>query len=242
MRPVPTADSFEANPKTSVTAVLGLVVSLIGCCLPAGPLGALLGVLALLNVRRSRGRLGGKGLAVAAIIIGVLNTLLWASLLYVSVGWHRSVIQFGDRAGVFLTHTERGEFDEARALLTGPMASANDDTFAAFSQAVRADLGGFVSSPNTVGGLWSGWVMWDKTLDQHRVPLAVPVIQEFENGQAIVQYILDPTRVIEKVPAMTDLKITTSNGTSYRLSQYLRTAAPPPNPPDEGDDTPDEDP
>lgn len=238
----PTADPSEADPKTSVTAVLALVISLIGCCLPAGPLGILLGLLGLLKVRRSTGRLGGKGLAVAAIIIGVFNTLLWIGILYSSVGWHRSVFLFGDRAGVFLTHTEQGEFDEARALLTGPLATADDSTFAAFSAAVRADLGDFVSSPDTVGELWSGWIAMDNTLKQNRVLMSVPVVQEFENGRAIVQYIMDPTRPIGKINMMRDLKITTRDGQNYRLSEFFEAAAPPPSPPDDADDTPDEGP
>ena len=71
------ADVFPEAERTSVMAILSLVCSLI-CCIPGlGILGSLLGVFALIGIGGSRGRVGGKGLAISGIIIGILMTVIW---------------------------------------------------------------------------------------------------------------------------------------------------------------------
>ncbi|MFI4881393.1 MAG: hypothetical protein ACIAQU_02285, partial [Phycisphaerales bacterium JB064] len=64
------------EPKTSVLAVFAFVVSVVGlvaCCIPGvGPLGLLLGVLALVMISMSGGRKKGGGFAIAAIVIGLV--------------------------------------------------------------------------------------------------------------------------------------------------------------------------
>ena len=70
-------DEYAGPERTSALAVLSLILSL-ACCIPGlGLLGAGLGVGALIGISGSRGRVGGKGLAVAGIIVGILVSVAW---------------------------------------------------------------------------------------------------------------------------------------------------------------------
>ena len=149
-----TADSIVADPKTSLAAIFGFIVSLIGCCIPMGILGVVLGAFGLIAVNRSNGRVGGKGLAIAAIIIGLLNTMVWIGGAVAAVQWGRQVKVFGDEAGSFLSLIEAQQYDEARAKLTGTVATADDAALAAYSDAVHGPLGSYVSTPDSIGGMF----------------------------------------------------------------------------------------
>lgn len=59
-------------PPTSKLAIAALVLSIL--CVPL--VGALLGVYALVQISRSQGRLGGQVLAIVAIVVGSLGTVM----------------------------------------------------------------------------------------------------------------------------------------------------------------------
>ena len=70
--------------RTSGLATASLIVSILGVC-SAGTLGLVglaLGLIALRRINRSGGQLGGRGLAVAGIVVGALM-----SLAAVALGW-----------------------------------------------------------------------------------------------------------------------------------------------------------
>lgn len=213
--------SYETDTKTSIAAILGFVVSLIGCCLPTGLLGAVLGVFGLIGIGRSGGRVGGKGLAIAAIIIGILSTLIQIGLVVGGLTWARQVFPFGVQSGEFLSHLEASEYDEARTLLVAPLNGADDASLAAFSQAVQDDLGKFVSAPDSLGSLWSGWMELGQQLSSSQIPMSVPIALQFEQERAMAQYVFDPQTMAGTIPAMADIQITTINGDNYRLSDYV---------------------
>ncbi len=77
----PTAPPLYANPATSGKAIGSLVTALIG--IPIVPL--VLGVLALREIGRSAGALGGRGLAIAGIVLGSLAFVWIAILLAVAI-------------------------------------------------------------------------------------------------------------------------------------------------------------
>ncbi len=57
----------SASPKTSIMAILALVFAFV-----CGPIGLILGVIAAISVGRSKGRLKGLGLAIAAIPVSIV--------------------------------------------------------------------------------------------------------------------------------------------------------------------------
>ncbi|MEM7229654.1 MAG: DUF4190 domain-containing protein [Planctomycetota bacterium] len=63
--------------KTHGLAITSLVCSL-ACCIPfLGALGAILGVVAVVAIGRNEAKCKGKGMAIAAIIIGLLLAVAW---------------------------------------------------------------------------------------------------------------------------------------------------------------------
>jgi len=69
--------------KTSGLAIAALVCGIAGLCTAGlgGVVGIILGIVAMVKVKRSAGQLKGKGLAIGGIIVGILSILLWAVLI-----------------------------------------------------------------------------------------------------------------------------------------------------------------
>ena len=69
--------------KTSGLAIAALVCGIAGLCTAGlgGIAGIILGIVAMVKVKRSAGQLKGKGLAIGGIIAGILSILLWAVLI-----------------------------------------------------------------------------------------------------------------------------------------------------------------
>lgn len=61
--------------KPNVLAIIGLIVAIVGGA-SFSWIGAILGIIALIQIRKKEGREGGKGLAIAAIVISVLVTVI----------------------------------------------------------------------------------------------------------------------------------------------------------------------
>lgn len=71
----PPSNNVGQSPKTNVLAIIGFVISIVGFVW-FNWLGVVLGVVALNQIKKSEGREGGRGLAIAAIVIGALDVLL----------------------------------------------------------------------------------------------------------------------------------------------------------------------
>ncbi|MFP4106486.1 MAG: DUF4190 domain-containing protein [Phycisphaerae bacterium] len=83
------------KPKTSGWAIASLIFSLVGPCTfgITALIGAILGFVALGRIKKSGGVVGGKGLAIAGIIIGLLVVVLMVLLLaggYMGARWGKS--------------------------------------------------------------------------------------------------------------------------------------------------------
>lgn len=80
--PLPAAVSPDAPPKTSGMAITSLVLGIVGIAtcgvtvLLSAPVGLILGAVAMNKIGKSRGQLGGKGLALAGIITSGVSMLL----------------------------------------------------------------------------------------------------------------------------------------------------------------------
>jgi hypothetical protein len=77
-----TADATPYTPPgTSGLAIAALVLGLLGCIPLAGLVAIVLGIVALIRIAESEGRLGGRGLAIGGIAAGGAMTLLSVVLL-----------------------------------------------------------------------------------------------------------------------------------------------------------------
>ncbi len=68
------------KPKTSTLAIIALILA-IAC----GPIGAIVGVIALIQIKKSEGQLGGEGLAIASIVLSVVFFFIMGILAAIAI-------------------------------------------------------------------------------------------------------------------------------------------------------------
>ena len=73
---------YHEPERTSIAAILGLVLSCIGCCGGVTAIfGIFLSIFGIVGVSRSQGRVGGMGFAIAGVFIGILMLALWGGVI-----------------------------------------------------------------------------------------------------------------------------------------------------------------
>lgn len=225
------ADPFAEPERTSLAAILGFVCSLGGCI---GGVTAVLGVpvsiFGLVNIGRSRGRLGGKAFAIAGLLIGLLNLALWGGCLAsVTFGMGAGLSQFAQPTARALESLQTDQFDAARANLASPAADASDAEMAAFLAAYRSTLGDFQSVPSGTIEYFSqimklGPIMNSASGRQN----TFPVPATFQSGPALLLIGFD-----QSSGTVSNLTIIDAQGNEYDLPmpagwEDSQTAAPDP--------------
>jgi hypothetical protein len=168
------------EPKTSVLAIFAFVISLIGliaCCIPGvGPLGLLLGVLALVLISTSGGRKKGGGLAIAAIVIGLVAGAINIALIYGMAAAGREWTGLGD----IIESVEARDLAQTQSHLVSAQAQQLDQAqLDAFATALSAEYGSMQARPT---GLWD------------QIGLVIEVGQSIEPAQAAAQREYPPSQ------------------------------------------------
>jgi len=186
--------------KTSILAVVALVLSALGfvtCCLPAvglvGVLGTLVGAVALFRISASAGRLKGSGLAIAAVVLGLVagavNVAAMVGVWYASREFARSaeVVQAIEARDV---DAVRAYFDPAAA------GDVTEQRLAAVSDEMNAAWGGpkpppqglleFISLYGQVGGAMQGAQSAVQAQYPRSQYTAAPLAVAYDNGVAVV--------------------------------------------------------
>lgn len=136
--------AYATPPRTSVAAVFSFLCSIPCCFIPGlGVLGILLGALSVSFIARARGRLSGRGLAIAGIILGIISTTLWVAggigMAQVYTFWMKQMLPAA--SGIVVAAAE-DKHDEARGFMTSAAAAEVDDArLAAFAQAIEVAHG-----------------------------------------------------------------------------------------------------
>lgn len=237
--------------RTSALAIGSIVCSLI-CCLPVVPLlGAGLGVGAVIGIGGSNGRVGGKGLAIAGIIIGVLVTIAQvAAFVTAKQGIDMGVRLVYGSAHELMEDIESGDYDSARALLTGAGSTLPDGNFDVFRDAYRAEYGSFQSIPTGLGDLISAYSQVGQQMQNYQPQgqqNIVPAPGYFDSGMAIVIAQIPQNGQPTGTPGqpdflmpLLDVRIVMPDGSELGLLSGA--SAPPPAPADaDTDDDTDED-
>ncbi len=123
-----------APAKTSTLAIVALVLSL-GC----GPVGSIVGAVALARINKSNGELGGKGLAIASVVIGV-------------IGWVFLGILAGIAIPNFMRYKLRSQQSEARTMLSSIRVG---------QESFRMEHDAYLTLAPVGGGSGSQPVAWD---------------------------------------------------------------------------------
>ena len=138
----PYADTESKSPKTSGMAVTSLVCSLIFCCPVTTVIGILLGLVAMVGIG-SNPMKKGKGLAAAAIVIGILATGL--QVLGGYVGWKTFVIPVIEGPTNVLVAGYAGDTATFKDGFYGSGAMVDDAEVSAFIGELQQRYGGFVA-------------------------------------------------------------------------------------------------
>ena len=231
-------DDLAGPERTSALAVTSLVMSLI-CCIPGlGLLGAGLGVGALMGIGGSRGRVGGKGLATAGIIIGLLMTVAWIS--FASLVWSgvkEVVREVYTPMHEMMTDIEAGDWDSARSTFPGaPIAMVTDEQFEAFRSTYQAEIGSFASIPTDPGGLFEAYAQVGQQMQGFQQPggqiVLIPVPATFDGSGPVVMIVTMQVAQAGSGPPPSDTPITNisvrlpSGGELKLLSQGALPASP----------------
>ncbi len=188
------SDDMPMEERVSVMAILSLVMGLI-CFIPGlGVLGAIFGIAALLFIGGSGGRLSGRGLAIAGIILGLLFTMVQVGL---AVGAMSIANTFGSAmvqpSEALVRHIDNREYDQVRAALSGDASTklTNAD-IDAFRSAYADSLGGFVSGPKGILDL----IQQFSTMGQEMQQMQgrgdmIPLPMTFDKGRAVVGLVVD---------------------------------------------------
>ncbi len=193
------APVLDVQPRVSGLAVASFVTSLL-CCIPGlGAVAAVLGIGSLVSISRSQGRLGGRGLAFTAIVLGVLGTVLWLGLL---IGASQMVGYFRPYHAT-MAAIEAGNWAGARAELTPAAAGAlTDERLNAWREEYRKTYGNFREFPPGLLGLIKGYmavgqgmqaVNQAQGLYPNRSPVPLPA--KFDNGPGAVIFVMDQSQI-----------------------------------------------
>lgn len=222
-------DDIILERKVSVMAIVALVVALLGllvCIIPGlAGLGALLGVASLVIISQSDGRVSGRGLAIASIVIGLMVTVFQISI---AIGVRQAMAQantafFGPMSGI-VTEAEKKDLAKIQSLFTKPAADRITQAHVdAFADGVYAELGAFKGVPGGIVPLIRGYTQLGPTMQQIQQGSGdvIPVPVEFEKGLALLAVQVDQTGRNRPGPAMQvpiiNAKIITTSGKGFLL-------------------------
>lgn len=186
----PGMEVYPEPERTSLASIFGLIFSLVGCCVGVTALlGVPLSIAGLVSASRSRSRIGGRGLAIAGLIIGLLNLALWGSCLGGGMfSWRFVENNTLDPTERFFVSLQQDQLDAARANLASPAADATDEELRAFREAYRSTLGDFVSRPRGLREYIQSMARmgpWQTVAPQPGGQM-MPVVATFTTGDALL--------------------------------------------------------
>lgn len=191
----PGTDPYLEPERTSLAAIMGFIFSLVGCCLGVTALlGAPLSIIGMINIGRSNGRLGGRGLAVAGLLISLLNLAVWGGCVGAAfIGLGQVPKMVFEPMDTFFAAMKDGDFDAARSVFGPPASNATDEELTAFYTAYTTTLGDYTSRPAGLGeyfGSFAEFGPWGSVISGRQN--AIPVLVEFESGKGMVVWQMSP--------------------------------------------------
>lgn len=191
-------DEIALEPRrTSVMAILSLVCGLV-CVVPGmGVVAAIFGIASLVGISRSRGRVGGTGLAIAGLILGLLFSMVWIGILYVvSQGMSVVAQNLVRPTNEAFVAADNGDFSKIKALFSArAQERMRDEDLAKFHDAVKAQYGAFKRVPDSPIEYWQRLMVVGSEMSnfQGRQDI-IPLPVEYEKGWVLLAIQVDNTR------------------------------------------------
>lgn len=217
--------SYGGGPeRTSALAVASLVCSLI-CCVPAVPtIGMMLGAGAIVGITKSNGRVGGRGMAIAGVVLGLVFTVLQLFTVFGAVQGAKMInAGFGGPLESFVLAIESDDLNTARAQLEPGLAQGlSDDEMTAFADTLRNSLGAYRSQPDSL-------IAWIMEITKHAQDMqrfqtrgeGIPLTPTFDNATVLAYMMFDSNRIGgagSVQGAITNLAITLPDGSTLWLT------------------------
>lgn len=238
----PTSDPtpLDQPRRTSIAAIIGLICSLV-CCLPFLPaLGALLGAIGLRGTMRRDRPVGGRGLAIAAIILGLLFSAGQVGFALLANAQLAKDLQHLR----FIQSLQTDDLDEARSRLSVDADSEYTDAdLRDWAARLDADWGAFVTGPSSAGeffftqfspevGTATQRVQAEMgfSLDTAFTQAPKMFMVEFDNGRTPVCIIVKPTEIsasADGLQAIIDAAYVAPDGSLVWLSRRNESNATP---------------
>lgn len=227
------ADDGAAQRRTSIMAIVALVLGLL-CFIPGlGAIAMIVGGAAIFFISTSRGRLGGLGMAVAGVVLGLIATVLWIAIA-VGMSSVASLAsqQYVQPAGQLVTGVDTKDVAAVRAkLTTDSNAVISDDEIKAFGDKVRAKMGAYKGPPDGIVGLINAAQRIQSINDPYDGdPDMLPFPADFDNGSAIIVFHNDDsgpgpgprstTQNTRKLLFVRNLGLVTADGTEIWLVDH----------------------
>jgi len=222
--PAQTSDFGSGMPagpaRTSTLAIIAFVIailSIVGCCVPGLPaIAALLGIFAIIGIGKSGGRVKGNGFAIAALVIGILLSVVQTVALIVA---NQGIGEL-TKLSASIDEVETDQFDAVRSRLPSvDPALVTDEAMIAFRDAYTADTGEFVEAPSSLLAAFGQYIENGELLQQMSQPgwpypqTTFPIPAEFVNETGFVLFVPD-----ESAPqSFLNLGVMGSDGATYWL-------------------------
>ncbi|MBL4590598.1 MAG: DUF4190 domain-containing protein [Phycisphaerales bacterium] len=214
-------DIYAEPERTSIAAILSLVLGFLGCCLGITSLpSVLLGIFAIMKIKSSKGRVGGMGLAIAGLLVGLMTLMIWIGVLIGSNWVWANVFdkQIISPTTQVLIDIEADNFDAARAGLGSPAADVSDAELIAFREAYQSTLGDYVSKPDGLISYIKGLMSVGQTMNSVQPPPGMmPFTLNFENGTAVLIPTTIQNRNTGQYESPTEILLIDMNGEVIKL-------------------------
>ncbi|MAY74841.1 MAG: hypothetical protein CMJ31_09055 [Phycisphaerae bacterium] len=218
-------DGVTVEERTSALAITSLVLSLT-CCL--SPLGLLLGIISLVTIGGSGGRVKGSGLAIAAIVIGIVCSAL---LGFVGFGAYQAnvlgaQVGFGAADNV-LGSLEQDDFDAVRGRFVAPLDQVSDEALVAYRAAYEDAYGNYQSTPSTIFESLPLYGQLGQTMQNYQTggQNLIPIPTTFDGGVVLVVAYIDQSAAPTTGPSgapdlvLRDFAVVMPDGSELLLSE-----------------------
>ncbi|MEO0482991.1 MAG: DUF4190 domain-containing protein [Planctomycetota bacterium] len=231
------ADAYATGPeRTSVMAILSLVFGIV--CVPFfGVLAVLLGILAFIGIGSSKGRVGGKGLAIGGILLGLLFTGLWIGVGLFGLQISRFYQSGAQRTQIIFEAIEAGDYTAAAAEIGTRARNLTPADFDAFRDRYREAYGAFVDAPSDWSTIAESWGDATQQLQNNQGQAQIggnsgnqgglPLAVNFENGSTLVIYEFAGADSLSEAPDPSDLIIILPDATLISLMRGVLDAGAP---------------
>jgi hypothetical protein len=113
-----------AAPRGNGAAVASLICGILGCVPVITSLAAI--ILGFVGISKSRqpGR-GGKGMAIAGIVLGLIGLIVWAFLTWATIKGVQALSELAKPTHEFIQALQSGDMSTARAMTTADVTDAD---------------------------------------------------------------------------------------------------------------------